>query len=121
MLGDHFTKSQQGALFHKFRAGVQGTPTDLSNVELGWDREGKNEGIERGSADPSPQECVGKDTTSVPAAAGPSRRYGKSDIIPLDKILDPPPATSTSLCTCDVGAKVPIRGRSYAHVLMRTR
>jgi hypothetical protein len=118
---DHFTKSLRGGLFHKFRAEVQGIPTDLSNVELGWDREEKNEGIERGSTDPSPQECVGKDTTSVPEAAGPSRRYGKSDLIPLDKILGPPPATSTSLCTCDVGANVPIGGRSYAHVFMKTR
>jgi hypothetical protein len=41
MIGDYFTKSLQGALFHKFRAEVQGIPTDLSNVELGWDREGK--------------------------------------------------------------------------------
>jgi hypothetical protein len=90
MIGDHFTKYLQGALFNKFRAEVQGIPTDLSNVELGWDREEKNEGIERGSTDPSPQECVGKDTTSVPAAAGLIRRYGKSDLIPLYKILDPP-------------------------------
>jgi hypothetical protein len=121
MLGDHFTKSLQGALFHKFRAEVQGIPTELSNVELGWDREEKNEGIERDSTDPSPQECVGKATTSVSTESGLGERYGKPNIIPMSNILDTPPATSPSLCTCDVGAKVPIGGRSYAQVLMRTR
>jgi hypothetical protein len=121
MIGDYFTKSLQGALFHKFRAEVQGIPTDLSNVELGWDREGGNEGIDRGYTDPSPQECVGKAPTSVSTQTGLSERYGKPNLIHMSKILDAPPATSTSLCTCDVGTKVSIGGRSNAQVLMRTR
>jgi hypothetical protein len=90
MLGDHYTKSLQGALFHKFRAEVQGIPTDLTNVELGWDREGKNVGIERGSTGPIPQECVGKATTSVRTQTGPSERYGEPNLTPMPKILEPP-------------------------------
>jgi hypothetical protein len=121
MLGDYFTKSLQGALFHKFRAEVQGIPTDLTNVELGWDREENNEGIKRDSTDPSPQECVGKATASVRTHTGLSEIYGKPDLTPMPNILDPPPATSTSMCTCDVGVNVPIGGRSYTQVLMRTR
>jgi hypothetical protein len=121
MIGDHFTRSLQGALLHKLRAEVQGIPTDLSNVELGWDREGGNEGIGRGYTDPSPQECVGKAPTSVSTQTGLSERYGKPNLIHMSKILDAPPATSTSLCTCDVGTKVSIGGRSNAQVLMRTR
>jgi hypothetical protein len=37
----------------------------------------------------------------------------------MSKILDSPPATSTSLRTCDFGAKVPMGGWSYVQVLMR--
>jgi hypothetical protein len=68
---------------------------------------------------------AGKATTSVSMETGLSERYGKPNLIPMSIILDSPPATSTGLSvysTSDVGAKVPIGGRSYAQVLMmRTR
>jgi hypothetical protein len=57
MIADHFTKPLQGALFHKFRAEIQGIPVDTNEAELGWDRMERSEGIKR--ADPSPHECVG--------------------------------------------------------------
>jgi hypothetical protein len=39
MLGDHFTKPLQGALFRKFRAEIQGIPVDTSDADLGWEHE----------------------------------------------------------------------------------
>jgi hypothetical protein len=58
MVADHFTKPLQGAQFRKFRAEIQGVPTDVSDLDMGL---GQDEITETG---PSPQECVeqpGKD------------------------------------------------------------
>jgi hypothetical protein len=43
MLGDHFTKPLQGALFRNFRAEIQGIPVDTSDADLGWEHEPKSE------------------------------------------------------------------------------
>ena len=37
MLGDHFTKPLQGALFRKFRAEIMNIPDDLEKGEMGMD------------------------------------------------------------------------------------
>ena len=63
MLGDHFTKPLQGALFSKFRAEIMNIPDDLDMGEMGMDRKGLNKGITcklHNETDPRfPQECVG--------------------------------------------------------------
>ena len=38
MLGDHFTKPLQGALFRKFRAKIMKILDDLDMVDMGMDR-----------------------------------------------------------------------------------
>ena len=45
MLGDHFTKPLQGALFRKFRAEIMNIPDDLDMGENGMDGKGLNNGI----------------------------------------------------------------------------
>ena len=45
MLGDHFTKPLQGALFSKFRVETMNIPYDLDMGEMGIDRKGLKKGI----------------------------------------------------------------------------
>ena len=63
MLGDHFTKPLQGALFRKFRAEIMNIPDDLDMGEMGMDGTGLKKGITcklHNKTDPGcPQECVG--------------------------------------------------------------
>ena len=63
MLGDHFTKPLQGALFRKFRAEIMNIPDDLDMGEMGMDGKGLKGGITcklHNKTDPRfPQECVG--------------------------------------------------------------
>ena len=63
MLGDHFTKSLQGALFRKFKAEIMNIPDDLDMGEMGMDRTGLKMGITcklHNETDPGfPKECVG--------------------------------------------------------------
>ena len=63
MLGDHFTKPLQGALFRKFRAEIMNIPYDLDMGEMGMDGKGLKKGITcklHNDTDPGiPQECVG--------------------------------------------------------------
>ena len=63
MLGDHFTKPLQGALFGKFRAEIINIPDDLDMGEMGMDRKGFKKGITsklHNETDPRYQhECVG--------------------------------------------------------------
>ena len=40
MLGDHFTKPLQGALFRKFRSEIINIPDDLDMVKMGMDGTG---------------------------------------------------------------------------------
>jgi hypothetical protein len=49
MVADHFTKPLQGAQFRKFRAEIQGEPTDMSDLDIGL---GQDEITETG---PSPR------------------------------------------------------------------
>ena len=44
MLGDHFTKTLQGALFRKFREEILNIPDDLDMEEMGMDRTGLKKG-----------------------------------------------------------------------------
>ena len=46
MLGEHFTKTLQGALFRKFRAQIMNIPDDLDMGEMFMDRRGFKKGIE---------------------------------------------------------------------------
>jgi hypothetical protein len=57
MLADHFIKPLQGVLFCKLQSDIQGTPVDINEAELGWDREEKSERVKK--TNPRPQECVG--------------------------------------------------------------
>ena len=63
MLGDHFTKSLQGALFRKFRSEIMNIPGDLDLGGMGMDGKGLKKGIIcklHNDTDPRcPQECVG--------------------------------------------------------------
>ena len=63
MLGDHFTKPLQGALFRKFREEIMNIPDDLEMGDLCMDRTGfKKEVIWKlhNETHPGfPQECVG--------------------------------------------------------------
>ena len=63
MLGDHFKKPLQGALFRKFRAEIMNIPDDLDMGEMGMDGKGLKKGITcklHNYTDPiCPQECVG--------------------------------------------------------------
>ena len=45
MMGDHFTKPLQGALFRKFRAEIMNIPDDLDMGEMGMDGKCLNKGI----------------------------------------------------------------------------
>ena len=45
MLGDHFTKPLQGALFRKFRTEIMNIPDDLDMGEMVKDGKGLNKGI----------------------------------------------------------------------------
>ena len=45
MLGDHFTKPLQGALFRNFRAEIMNIPDDLDMGEMGMDGKGIKKGI----------------------------------------------------------------------------
>ena len=45
MLGDHFTKPLQGALFRKFRAEIMNIPDDLDMGEMVMDGKGLKKGI----------------------------------------------------------------------------
>jgi hypothetical protein len=56
MLGDHFTKPLQGALFRKFKVEIEGIPVDTSDTDLGWYHEPQTEApVIR------PHECFGAD------------------------------------------------------------
>ena len=63
MLGDHFTKPLQGALFRKFRTEIMNIPDALDMGEIGVDGKGLKKGITyklHNETDPRcPQECVG--------------------------------------------------------------
>ena len=63
MLGDHFTKPLQGALFRKFREEIMNIPDELYMGEMGMDGEGIKKGFMwklHNENDPGcPQECVG--------------------------------------------------------------
>ena len=63
MLGAHFTKPLQGALFRKFMAEIMNIPNDLDMVEMGMDRTGLKKRITcklHNEIDPRcPQEGVG--------------------------------------------------------------
>ena len=63
MLGDHFTKPLQGALFSKFKAEIMNIPDELDMGEMGMDRKGLKRGITyklHNETDPRcPQVCVG--------------------------------------------------------------
>ena len=63
MLGDHFKKPLQGALFRKFRAEIMNIPDDLDMGEMGMDGKVLKKGITcklHNETDPRfPQECVG--------------------------------------------------------------
>ena len=63
LLGDHFTKPLQCALFRKFRAEIINIPDDLDMGEMGMDRKGLKRGITcklHNETDPRyPQECFG--------------------------------------------------------------
>jgi hypothetical protein len=56
MIGDHFTKPLQGALFRKFQVEIQGIPFDTSDADLGWYHEQTSE-----APVTIPQECIGTD------------------------------------------------------------
>jgi hypothetical protein len=71
MVGDHFTKPLQGAQFRKFRAAIQGVPTDMSDLDMGL---GQDEITETG---PSPQECVEEPGKDPRANDSGSKRCGK--------------------------------------------
>ena len=45
ILGDHFTKPLQGALFRKFRAEIMNIPDDLDMGDMGMDGTGLKKGI----------------------------------------------------------------------------
>ena len=45
MLGDHFKKPLQGALFRKFRAEIMNIPDDLEMVEMGMGGKGLKQWI----------------------------------------------------------------------------
>ena len=63
ILGDHFTKPLQGALFRKFRAEIMNIPDDLDMGEMGMYGTGLKRGITcklYNKTDPiCPQKCVG--------------------------------------------------------------
>ena len=63
LLGDHFTKPLQGALFRTFRAEIINIPYDLDMREMDMDGKGLKRGITcklNNDTDPRwPQECVG--------------------------------------------------------------
>ena len=63
ILGDHFTKPLQGALFRKFRAEITNIPDDLDMGEMGMSRAGLKEGVvwklHNETDHGFPQECVG--------------------------------------------------------------
>ena len=63
MMGDHFTKPLQGALFRKFRSEIVNIPDDLDMGEMGMDRTGLKKGVMwklHNETDPGyPQNCVG--------------------------------------------------------------
>jgi hypothetical protein len=99
MIGDHFTKSLQGTLFHKFRAEVQGRSESLRMtsamwMELGWDREANKMRELR-------------EIPSIPAQSYHVSLHGNGTerkIAGISKILDSPHLqhTSTSLSVSTV-------------------
>jgi hypothetical protein len=82
MLADHFTKPLQGTFFRKFRADIQGIPVDLNDTDLGWDQKELCEDKTGFSSDPSPQECVGKETL-VTRRGNPKGIFGGKTIVPI--------------------------------------
>jgi hypothetical protein len=70
VVGDHFTKPLQGAQFRKFRADIQGVPTDMSDLNMGLGQE------EMTKAGPSPQECVEEPGKDPRANGRGSKRCG---------------------------------------------
>jgi hypothetical protein len=70
MVGYHFTKPLQGAQFRKFRADIQGGPTDMSDLDMGLGQD------EMTKAGPSPQECVEEPGKDSRANDSGSKRYG---------------------------------------------
>ena len=63
MMGDHFTRPLQGALFRKFRAKIMNIPDDLDMGKMGMDRKGSKKGskckLHNETDHGCPQECVG--------------------------------------------------------------
>ena len=63
MLGDHFTKPLQGALFRKSRSEIMNIPDDLYMGEMFTEEAGIKRGVMwklHNNTDPGcPQECVG--------------------------------------------------------------
>jgi hypothetical protein len=70
MIGDHFTKPLQGTQFRKFRADIQGVPTDISDLNMGLSQD------EMTKAGPSLQEFVEEPGKDPPANDRGSKRYG---------------------------------------------
>ncbi len=56
MIGDHFTKPLQGALFRKFRAIIMNIDEAVPDVDLAWERD---------LVPSMPQECVGDNIAHV--------------------------------------------------------
>mmetsp|Transcript_3984 Transcript_3984/g.8238 ORF Transcript_3984/g.8238 Transcript_3984/m.8238 type:complete len:85 (-) Transcript_3984:208-462(-) len=56
MIGDHFTKLLQGALFRRFRAIIMNVNEEVPDADLAWERE---------LVDTMPQECVGDNIALV--------------------------------------------------------
>ncbi len=56
MIGDHFTKPLQGALFCKFQFVIMNIDEKVPDVDLAWERE---------LVPTMPQECVGKSIALV--------------------------------------------------------
>jgi hypothetical protein len=79
MLGDHFSKPLQGALFRKFRAEIQGIPVDTSVAALGWEHEPRSE-----APVISPHECVGLD--DIPEGMSGARAMPNVEEAPPAKI-----------------------------------
>ncbi len=56
MIGDHYTKPLQGALFRKFRLVIMNVDPEVPDVDLAWERE---------VLTAMPQECVGDNIALV--------------------------------------------------------
>jgi hypothetical protein len=105
-LADHFTKTLQGALYRKFRAEIQGIPSDINEAELGWDRGEKSEQVKK--ADPGPHECVGPRLHAYPRQRNPGIR--SKYLLALQSKVKPADSAESALVSFTSCTARPARG-----------